>query len=271
LNTNNVVEDRTHAGNGSPTEVYSEKRKSGKYYPSHDMVRETSNSSSERGSGTESMNTASAHTAEDGVWDTPLRHRPSFKRVHSHQKSSFGAKPQKVFSQQHPIHIYDVDVDRRWAEKARYPRETVDDYPHPQSPRTTMREPESYFDDHTAYAARPHLPHRRATMANPPNIHNPFAQSHFPPKPVRASSYLDRHDPDYILPQPRQLADQEEQDERFGLSDLHAALEHIQDKNKRSMRRPNMMGRRDSAFQYDDDEWHVRAPLSGRRGTYDRF
>jgi hypothetical protein len=135
-----------------------------------------------------------------------------------------------------------------------------------------MREPESYFDDHTAYAARPHLPHRRATMANPPNMHNPFAQSHFPPKPVRASSYLDRHDPDYILPQPRQLADREEQDERFGLSDLHAALEHIQDKKERSMRRPNMMGRRDSAFQYDDDdEWHVRAPLSGRRGTYDRF
>jgi hypothetical protein len=111
-------------------------------------------------------------------------------------------------------------------------------------------------------------------MANPPNIHNPFAQSHFPPKPIRASSYLtDRRDSGYSFPQPRAIADRDEPDERFGLSDIHAALEHIQEKKdmRNSMRRPNVKGRRNSAFQYEDDEWNVRIPLGARRGGYDRY
>jgi hypothetical protein len=271
LNTNNVVEDRTRTGNASPTDLYNEKKKSGKYYTSHGMTRETSNSSSERGSGTESMNTTSAHTADDGIFDAPIR-RPSFKHVQSHHKVSYASKPQNVFGQPHPSHIYDEDIDRRRLQKTRYPKETIDDYPHPRSPRAHMREPESYFDDYPTHAVRPSLPNRRATMANPPHVHNPFAQSHFPPKPVRASSYLaDRHDNGYSYPQQRALADRDELDERFGLGDLHAALEQMQDKKERSTRRANMMDRRDSAFQYDGDEWNARMPLGGRRGAYDRY
>jgi hypothetical protein len=150
----------------------------------------------------------------------------------------------------------------------------LDDYPHPRSPRAHMHEPESYFDDHPVHAVRPNMQHRRATMTNTPTAHNPFAQSHFPPKPIRASSYLaDRHEPDYSFPQPRALTDRDEADEQFRLSDIHAALEHIQEKKemRHSMRRPNVMGRRDSAFQYEDDEWDARVPLSARRGAYGRY
>ena len=273
LSTNNIVEDRTRSGNASPVGLSNEKKKrSGKYYSSHGMARETSNSSSERGSGTESMNTTSVHTADDGIFDTPIRRRPSFTHVHRRQKVSYGRKSPNVFGQPHPSHIYDEDIDHRRVQKVRYHKETVDDYPHPRSPRAHIHEPESYFDDYPAQTVRPSLPNRRATMANPPNMHNPFAQSHFPPKPVRASSYFaDRHEPGYSYPQPRALADRDEPDERFGLSDLHAALEHMQDKKERSARRSNMMGRRDSAFQYEDDEWHAGMPLSGRRGVYDRY
>ncbi|KAI4960943.1 hypothetical protein J4E86_002570 [Alternaria arbusti] len=270
LSTNNVVEDRTRSGNASPVGLSNEKKKrSGKYPSSHGMARETSNSSSERGSGTESMNTTSVHTADDGIFDTPIRRRPSFTHVHRRQKVSYGRKSPNMFGQPHPSHIYDEDVDHRRVQKVRYHKETVDDYPHPRSPRAHMHEPESYFDDYPVHTTRPSLPNRRATMANPPNIHNPFAQPHFPPKPVRASSYLaDRHEQGYSYPQPRTIGDQDELDARYALNDIHAALEHIQDKKERSARRSNMMGRRDSAFQYEDDEWHARVPLSGRRGGY---
>ncbi|KAL1798019.1 hypothetical protein ACET3X_004625 [Alternaria dauci] len=273
LSTNNVVEDRTRNGNASPADLYNEKRKPRKQYTAHDMGRESSSSLSERGSGTESMNTTSAHTADDGIWDRPIRRRPSFKHVHSRRKSSYGGKPQPVFDQPHPSHIYDDEIDYRRAQKVRYPDDLADDYPHARSPRAHMREPESYFDDHAAHAIRPNMHHRRATMANPPTIHNPFAQTYLPAKPIRASSYLaDRHDPGYSFPQPRALTDREEPDERFGLSDIHAALEHIQEKKdmRHSMRRPNVMGRRDSALQYED-EWNSRVPLGARRGGYDRF
>ncbi|KAI4704707.1 hypothetical protein J4E89_009584 [Alternaria sp. Ai002NY15] len=270
LSTNNIVEERTRSGNASPVGLSNEKKKrSGKYYSSHGMARETSNSSSERGSGTESMNTTSVHTADDGIFDTPIRRRPSFTHVHRRQKVSYGRKSPNMFGQPHPSHIYDEDVDHRRVQKVRYHKETVDDYPQPRSPRTHMHEPESYFDDYPAHTTRPSLPNRRATLANPPNIHNPFAQSHFPPKPVRASSYLaDRHEQGYNYPQPRAIGDQDELDARYALNDIHAALEHIQDKKERSARRSNMMGRRDSAFQYEDDEWHARVPLGGRRGGY---
>jgi hypothetical protein len=273
LNTNNVVEDRTRNGNAPPTDLYNGKRKAGKQYTAHDMARESSSSSLERGSGTESMNTTSAHTADDGVWDRPIRRRPSFKHVHSRRKSPYRGKPQTVLDQPHPSHIYDDEIDHRGAQKIRYPDELVDDYPHPRSPRVHMREPESYFDDHAAHAIRPNMHHRRATMANLPNAHNPFAQTHFPPKPLRASSYLaDRHGSGYSFPQQRALTDRDEPDERFGLSDIHAALEHIQEKKdmRYSMRRPNVMGRRDSALQFED-EWNIRVPLGGRRGGYERY
>lgn len=275
LSTNNIMEDRTRNGNASPIEPHNEKRKSGKHYNAHDMARESSHSSSEHGSGTESMNTMSAHTADDGIWDRPIRRRPSFKHVDSRHKFSYGVKPQTISSQPHPSHIYDDDdVDHRRAQKVKYPQEPVDDYPYPRSPHAHMREPESYFDDQPAHTVRPNMQQRRATMANPPNIHNPFAQSHFPPKPIRASSYLtDRRDSGYSFPQPRAIADRDEPDERFGLSDIHAALEHIQEKKdmRNSMRRPNVKGRRNSAFQYEDDEWNVRIPLGARRGGYDRY
>jgi len=273
LNTNNVVEDRTRNGNAPPNDLYNGKRKSGKQYTAHGMARESSSSSLERGSGTESMNTTSAHTADDGVWDRPIRRRPSFKHVHSRRKSPYRGKPQTVLDQPHPSHIYDDEIDHRGAQKIRYPDELVDDYPHPRSPRVHMREPESYFDDHAAHAIRPNMHHRRATMANLPNAHNPFAQTHFPPKPLRASSYLaDRHGSGYSFPQQRALTDRDEPDERFGLSDIHAALEHIQEKKdmRYSMRRPNVMGRRDSALQFED-EWNIRVPLGGRRGGYERY
>ncbi|CAN9120247.1 unnamed protein product [Alternaria alternata] len=273
LNTNNVVEDRTRNGNAPPTDLYNGKRKSGKQYTAHGMARESSSSSLERGSGTESMNTTSAHTADDGVWDRPIRRRPSFKHVHSRRKSPYRGKPQTVLDQPHPSHIYDDEIDHRGAQKIRYPDELVDDYPHPRSPRVHMREPESYFDDHATHAIRPNMHHRRATMANLPNAHNPFAQTHFPPKPLRASSYLaDRHGSGYSFPQQRALTDRDEPDERFGLSDIHAALEHIQEKKdmRYSMRRPNVMGRRDSALQFED-EWNIRVPLGGRRGGYERY
>jgi len=270
LSTNNVVEDRTRSGNASPVGLSNEKKKrSGKYYSSHGMARETSNSSSERGSGTESMNTTSAHTADDGVFDTPIRRRPSFTHVHRRQKVSYGRRSPNPFGQPHPSHTYDEDVDHRRVQKVRYHKKTVDDYPHPRSPRAHIHEPELHFDDYPTHTTRPSLPNRRATMTNPPNIHNPFAQSHFPPKPVRASSYLaDRHESGYSYPQPRAIGDQDELDARYALNDIHAALEHIQDKKERSARRSNMMGRRGSAFQYEDDEWHARVPLGGRRGGY---
>ncbi|KAG9191403.1 hypothetical protein G6011_09491 [Alternaria panax] len=273
LSTNNIAEDRTRNGNASPADLYNEKKKPGKHYTAHDMARESSNSSSEHGSGTESLNTTSAHTANDGIWDRPIRRRPCFKHVHSRRKSFYGDKPQPVFDQPHPSHIYDDDMDYRRAQKARYPREPAHDYPQPRSPRAYLHEPESYFDDHPTHPIRLNMQHRRATMANPPIIHNPYAQIDFPPKPIRSSSYLDRHDPDYMVPQPRALADGEEPDERFGLSDFHAALDHIQEKKdmRHLMRRPNVMGRRDSAFQYEDDEWNVRVPLGGRWGDYESY
>jgi hypothetical protein len=270
MNTTNGAEDRTRSNNASPTDFYNEKRKPGKLNASHPMARDDSGSSWDRASGTNSFTTTSGHTADDSIFDTPLR-RPSLKRGHSRRQSSYSARHQAAFD--HPHAAYD-DVDRRPAQKSRYPRETVNDYPH--TPLRSNLQRESYFDEqpHPNYTApRPDLPHRRNSMAVPPkHAHDPYAQPQFPAKPLRAQSYA--ADTGYPFSQQRFLPEREEHDERFGLRDIADALEHINEtrqQQQRPLRRPNPMGRRDSAMYADEDEWDTRVPLrSGGRG-YERY
>ncbi|KAF1943799.1 hypothetical protein EJ02DRAFT_432950 [Clathrospora elynae] len=239
MNTNNnAAEDRVRdyealrerraSLNPSPTGFYKDKRKVDKLNTSLPMSRDNSGSSWERASGTNSFAASSAHTADDGVFDAPMR-RPSLSRHHSRHKS-YSARPREGFNHPHPGYIYD-GVDRHPAQKIRYPRDAVDDYPYDHIPHIRERKGDSYFDEQPSYAARPNLPHRRNSMVVSSNIHNPFGQSHFPPKPIRASSYAsDMHEPGYSFPQPRYIADRPDEDsrEQLDLRDIRDALDHIQ-------------------------------------------
>jgi hypothetical protein len=269
MNTNNNAnEDRTRSTNGSPTDFYNEKRKPGKLNTSQPMARDDSGSSWERGSGTNSFTTTSGHTADDGVFDKPMR-RPSLKRGDSRRQSSYSLRPQAAFEHTHTA--YD-DVERRQAQKVRYPREhdTVDDYPHTplrSNMRASERERDSYFDaqPHPLYTARPDLPHRRNSMAAP--LHNPYAQPHFPPKPVRAQTYA----AEYAFPQRGLLSEREEADEQLHLRDIADALKHINEsREQRPLRRPNPMARRESGV-YGEDEWDDRVPVSSRRRGFGAY
>ncbi|KNG52419.1 hypothetical protein TW65_00231 [Stemphylium lycopersici] len=277
--TNKTTEDQTRSGNASPVDLYNEKKRAGKiYYPHDDM----SDVSWDRASGTDSLNAPSAHTAEDDIWDAPLR-RSSLKREPSRHKPAYAAQPPSPINLPHRAYPYN-SIDPRSQQKPRYPHDPTENYkptPHPRSPR---RERETYFDNHSpqAYPPRPDLPHRRTTTAMPPRVPNPFTPSHLPPKPMRAASYVataaDMHDAAYAFPAPRGLLEREAADEQIDLRDLHDALEYAREKKESrratAARYPlsAAAGRRDSAV-YHDDEWHVGGgvPVAARRGVYERY
>ena len=274
MNTANAMEDRTRSGNVSPSALYNEKRKSGKLHTAHDMSRESSGSSWDRASGTDSLNTSSVHTADDGIFDKKMHH-PSMKQGQSHtrRKSIYGAKPQAMFGQSHPGHIYD-DVEPRLAQKTRYPRDPVEDYQYSPGLRPHMQEHERdfYFDEQPTYNPRPVAQLRRNSMAIPP--HNPHLQTNFPPKLMRSSTYAPEiHDRRYNLPQPAQI--EADPADLIDLRDIRDALEHMQEQKKadwRSRSRQNPLSRRDSAAYYEHDEWYAKAPSVGaRREQYNRY
>ncbi|EFQ88644.1 hypothetical protein PTT_15387 [Pyrenophora teres f. teres 0-1] len=274
MNAANATEDQTRSGNISPSDLYNEKMKARKLHAAHDMSRESSDSSWDRASGTDSLNTSSVHTAEDGVFDNNMR-RSSSKQIPSHtrRRSIFEAKPQEMLRQSHPGLIYD-DVEPHLAQKARYPRDPVDDYQYSPRLRSRMqeREQESYFEEQPIYNPRPDARLRRNSMAIP--SHSPYLQSNFPSKPTRASTYApELHDRRYNVPRQPQI--EADTAELVDLREIRDALEHIQEQKKADWRyrsRPNPMARRNSAAYYEHDEWYARAPPAGaRREAYDRF
>ena len=203
-----------------------------------------------------------------------MRH-PSIKQGPSHtrRKSIYGAKPQAMFGQSSPGHLYD-DVEPRLAQKTRYPRDPVDDYQYSPGlrPRMQERERDSYFDEQPTYNPRPVAPLRRNSMAIP--SHNPHLPTNFPPNPMRSSTYAPEiHDRRYNLPQPAQI--EADPAELIDLRDIRDALEHMQEQKKadwRSRNRQPPLSRKDSAAYYEHDEWYAKAPFVGaRREPHDRY
>ncbi|KAH7377845.1 hypothetical protein BKA66DRAFT_443102 [Pyrenochaeta sp. MPI-SDFR-AT-0127] len=242
------MRDRRSSRNPSPTGFFRDKRKLENINASLPMSRE---SSWDRGSGTASFGTSSAHTAEDSVFDTPMR--PSLSRGHGRTESY--PRAQESFHHPHPSHIYD-DIDRR--PRTRYP--PADDYPH--SPR--MRD--TFFQDPN-YGSRPSMPRRHNSVQITSG--NPFATGQYPPKPTRTMSYTPgMGEPTYPYPQQRYILDRADQERRVDLQDLANAIDHI----KGSQRVPlKKMGaeRRDSVL-YSGDEWDTRYP-SARGRAYGRY
>ncbi|CAO2655426.1 Nn.00g104900.m01.CDS01 [Neocucurbitaria sp. VM-36] len=269
VNTNNTADDRAHEHerlrdrraslNISPTGFYKDKRKLERINTSQPMSRE---SSWDRASGTASFGTSSVHTAEDPVFDAPMpMRRPSLSRGHTRTQSY--SRAQEPFHHPHPSHIYDdVVVDRR--PKPRYPPQ-ANDYPH----MTQQMRDSSYFEDPAYPPLRPNLPHRRNSAQVVPSS-NPFATSHYPPKPVRSMSYAtpaDMHESGCHYPPMRYIDDRAaDQGEHVHLQDLADALEHIKDSRRVQpvLKRRGVGG---GGGGYSGDEWDARYP-SARYASY---
>lgn len=252
MNTNSTDErsreheqlrDRRSSGIPSPTDLFREKRKLDNINASLPMSRESSWS---RGSDTASFGTSSAHTANDSVFDAPVR--PSLSRGHGRTESY--PRAQEPFHHPHPSHIYD-DVDRR--PKVRYP--PADDYPH----STRMRD--SYFNE-PSYGSRPSMSRRHNSVQIPAG--NPFTSDHFPAKPTRTMSYATgMGDPTYAYPKQRFITDRADQEERFDLHEIANALEHMKESRRPPLKRIGTERR--SPAMYSGDEWDMRLPSTRGR------
>jgi hypothetical protein len=251
MSTNNPADERLQRQNStniSPTRYYKDKRDIDRIITSPPMSRQDS---WEHGSDTASF-TTSAHTAEDGIFDTPMR-PTGYSRTQSYTRPRQGyVTPPQMYN----------DADRR--PRARY--SPADDYPHnPPNPRRDT------FYDEPNFPSRPALPHRRNSM----QVHssNPFATAHYPPKPVRASSYAaDMHEPAYPSYPQRHLADRPHDEERYKMDELAGALlEHIKE-SQRGAGVPLQRRRKDSGIVNDGDEWYGRErERAGVYGGYGRF
>lgn len=234
VNTNNNIDelrDRRASLTPSPMDLYKDKMNL-----SQPMSRDNS---WDRGSGTASFATSSAYSAEDPVFDAPMR-RPSVSHVNSRTQSYSRAQP-PIHHHPHPSHIYD-DVDRR--PNIRYP---ADDYPHNQRLR------DSYHEEPSC-GARPGMPRRRNSVQVTSG--NPFTSSYFPPKPIRSMSYAaDMHEPGYAFPTKR-LTDREH-DDQVDLKDLADALKHIKDSRRVPLNRRG--SERGNAALFSEDEWYPSA------------
>ena len=278
MNTNNTTEDMRERRTSmvtSPTSFYKHKRITEKIDTGEPMSRE---GSWDRASGTASFGASSGYTAEDVVFDAPIR-RLSLSHSHGHGRTKSYSRPQQEgFHHSRPSHdLYD-DMDRRPMMKHSLP----DNYPHPITTTSPHHIRESYFDEHafatSTSATRPPLPHRRNSVQVPTT--NPFASAHFPTKPLRAMSYTtDVLDAGYSFPPRRAIADRaisdravSEHEERIHLQDVADALEHIKESRRvppplRLKRRPTDV-RASSGAVYSGDEWDARSyPVPGPRRT----
>ncbi|KAH7083567.1 hypothetical protein FB567DRAFT_87405 [Paraphoma chrysanthemicola] len=233
---------RHHSGSRSPTKQYN-KQKLDRMNMSHPMSRGNSGDSWEswgRGSDTASFGTSSAHTADDGIFDTHVRSR-NHDRTHSNfHQPRYSTSPRRF-----------DNVDRRQS----FRTTRADDYPRVAPPRGTDPYTESSF-------ANQPLPHRSNTTQG---FANPFTPA--TPRLQRANTqqygYPEMHQPEYSYQQQANYLP----DRSVEVDELaNAVLERLKMDNQHHAPLRRQSVRRDAGI-LDEDEWDVRYPPA-RRGGY---
>lgn len=221
--------------------VQPESKKSHKINYATPMSRESSWGSASA-SGTASFTNSSTYTAEDPVFDVPLRSAMRSGRNHGRRQS--WNQPQGPFQHPHPSQIYDLDVEHR----PKFRHVHANDYPHQQRIR------DSYFDNQ-GYNSRPGMMRRNSVAVT--TTGNPFASAPYQ-QPVRTVPYA--AEPGYTYPPQRTIA---ADPNTIQIDELAEALEHIQDSKRRIPLRRAYTDRP----MYEGDEWDIRLP-STRRGVF---